>query len=94
MNSHKLVERVFLVLAEDLLNLEVCVNEPAVTKMNLKVAISIEGRLLNLVVTEDLRVHILVKIGNIYLYRLFELILPPKTHAGLEVQEIFQKVIC
>ena len=93
-NSHPLVERVFLFFAEELLNFEACVHEHAVSKTNLKVAYLIEGKVLNLVVTEDLRVHILVKRGNAYIYRLFELILSAQTQSGIEVREVRQKVIC
>ena len=90
-NSHPLVERVFLFFAEELLNFEACVHEHAVSKTNLKVAYLIEGKVLNLVVTEDLRVHILVKRGNVYIYRLFELILSAQTHLGSKFEKFVKK---
>ena len=66
-----MVERVFTFCFEDLLNFEVCVHEHTETQRNLKVAYQIEGKILSLLVTENLQVHILIKKGNTYLYRLF-----------------------
>lgn len=88
------MERVFAFCSEDFLSFEVCVHEHTPTQMNLKVAHLFEGKILSLIVSEDFHVHVLIKRGNTYTYRLFELSFEIDSKTGLEVREILQKFIC